>query len=455
MIPFPLILSSLLALGGLECLMISLSCKHCGERMKITEDEGGRKARCPKCGQVRVIPLEPGSLPGRRGRGSSSNLDQDSSSSNPGATPPPPDRPDEVAPAKARGKRRGRGTLTNAEKSPGQELALGPTEVFPPGGSSKTPEPVVPAPGKPELATRIEASAQAPPEWTAFLAPAQRADEIGRLGQYRILAVLGAGGMGVVFKAEDSLLGRLVALKAMLPALAVSETARQRFLREARAAAGIQHDHVVTIYQVDEEEVGGMGVPFLVMPLLAGQTLEARIRLAGQGLPIPEVVRIARQVAEGLQAVHARGLVHRDIKPANIWLEAPGSRVKILDFGLARATAGEVQLTQLGAIVGSPAFMAPEQASRLPVDSRCDLFSLGCVLYVMCTGELPFPGEDTLATLMALASTTPMPPHERNPQVPAVLGELVMRLLAKKPAGRPGSAGEVVEALRRIEEEMR
>jgi serine/threonine protein kinase len=327
--------------------------------------------------------------------------------------------------------------------------------MFPPPGAgtgsedSRTPVPILSGtPGVHEKPTRLEPAEDATTELTSFLAPAEEPDEIGRLGTYRVLEVLGSGGMGVVFKAEDPFLGRLVALKAMLPSLAAGDTARLRFLREARAAASVEHDHIVSIFQIGEDR----GVPFIAMPLLQGESLDARVRrLSPDTIPIPEVVRIGRQIAEGLQAVHARDLIHRDIKPANIWLEAPGSRVKILDFGLARTTTGEGQLTQIGAIVGSPAFMAPEQASRQSVDARCDLFSLGCVLYVMCTGELPFAGDDTLATLMALASTIPLAPHERNPEVPEELAELVMHLLAKKPAERPGSAAEVIERLRAIE----
>src|SRR5262249_10088858 len=152
---------------------------------------------------------------------------------------------------------------------------------------------------------------------TGFLAPAEASDEIGRLGPYRILDVVGAGGMGVVFRAHDPQLDRLVALKAMLPNLAANPTARQRFLREARAAAQIQHDHIVTIYAVGEDR----GVPYLAMPYLKGESLDARLRRAGGPLPAAEVLRVGREIAEGLAAVHGLGLVHRDIKPGNVFLE--------------------------------------------------------------------------------------------------------------------------------------
>jgi serine/threonine protein kinase len=256
--------------------------------------------------------------------------------------------------------------------------------------------------------------------------------------------------MGVVYQALDPQLERLVALKAMLPALAASATARQRFLREARALAAIQHDHVVTVYSVGEDRA----IPYLAMAFLAGESLEARLKREGR-LPVPEVLRVGREIAEGLCAIHERGLIHRDVKPANLWLEAPSGRVKILDFGLARAAQGEPQLTQTGAIVGSPAFMAPEQANRLPaLDHRCDLFSLGCVLYLAATGALAFEGDDVLSLLLAIGTAEPPPPRERCKEVPPALSDLVMRLLAKKPDGRPGGARDVIEAIRGIEGQL-
>src|SRR5207253_507127 len=184
------------------------------------------------------------------------------------------------------------------------------------------------------------------------------------------------------------------------------------------------------------------------------------------------VLRIGRETAEGLAAAHARNLIHRDIKPANIWLEMRGrretrddknsdplaprplplvSRVNILDFGLARTTGSDVQLTQQGAIIGTPTYMAPEQASGETVDARCDLFSLGCVLYRLCTGDVPFKGADTLAILLAVATDKPKPPREVNPGVPPALSDLIMQLLEKKPALRPASAASVVHAIQAIE----
>jgi serine/threonine protein kinase len=278
----------------------------------------------------------------------------------------------------------------------------------------------------------------------SFLRPPQQADEIGRLGTYRILKKLGAGGMGVVFLAEDTLLGRKVALKTMLPALAENPQNKARFLREARIAAAIENPHIVTIFQVGEDN----GVPYLAMPLLKGVSLHDRLARSRK-LPAGEALRIAGQMAEGLVAAHAEGLIHRDIKPGNVWLEGGAAAVILLDFGLARAQADDTHLTQSGAIVGTPAFMAPEQARGLAVDGRADLYSLGCVLYVMLTGERPFRGN-TMSLLSALALDTPKSPHELDPEVPADASDFLMRLLAKRPDERPASAAEVVEALARL-----
>jgi serine/threonine protein kinase len=288
-------------------------------------------------------------------------------------------------------------------------------------------------------------------ELASFLAPAEGPGEIGRLGGYRVLRVLGTGAMGVVFEAEDVNLKRRVALKAMLPSLAVSATSRQRFLREARTAAEVESDHVVTIYQVGEER----NVPFIAMQFLKGETLDDRLH-RGQ-LSMSEVLRIGREMALGLAAAHARGLVHRDIKPSNTWLEtqtaAPQSagRVKILDFGLARGVTEDINLTRQGTIVGTPSYMSPEQARGIPATAQSDLFSLGTVLYRMSTGTLPFKGVDTISTLLAVGTENPVPPRQVNAQIPLGLEALILRLLAKDPAERPASASEVADALRRIE----
>jgi serine/threonine protein kinase len=282
-----------------------------------------------------------------------------------------------------------------------------------------------------------------------FLAPAQQFDEIGRLGGYRVLEVLGAGGMGVVFRAEDPQLARMVALKAMLPGSIASETARQRFLREARAAAAFKDDHIVSIYQVGED----CGILYLAMELLEGEPLDARLRRDIK-LSAAEVARIGRQIAAALSVAHNRGMLHRDIKPANIWLESETNRVKILDFGLARGASESAMLTQQGAIVGTPAYMAPEQAKGKELDHRCDLFSLGCVLYRMATGQAPFRGADVVSTLLAVSTETPKSPQALEPGLPRALSDLIVSLLAKEPADRPASAQAVAAKLDHIAQEL-
>ncbi len=284
-----------------------------------------------------------------------------------------------------------------------------------------------------------------------FLTPAQQPDEIGRLGHYRILKVLGKGGMGVVFLADDPKLDRQVALKAMLPKIAANPTAKDRFKREARAAAKLKSDHIVTIYQVDEVN----GIPFLAMELLEGKPLDDYIR-DGRTLTIEQILRIGRDVAKGLAAAHEKGLIHRDIKPANLWLDPTnGGRVKILDFGLARSQKDDVHLTQSGTIVGTPAFMAPEQAhGEKDVDGRADLFSLGCVLYRLCVGDIPFKSETTMGMLLAIATKHPTAPITANPKIPQALSDLTMQLLDKDPVKRPASAREVITRINEIERSL-
>jgi serine/threonine protein kinase len=231
--------------------------------------------------------------------------------------------------------------------------------------------------------------------------PSAAAGEVGTLGPYRVLKELGKGGMGAVYLAIDTRLDRKLALKVMLPEFAANRDAKERFLREAKAAAQVTHDNVVTVYEADERD----GVPYITMQLLQGYPLDEF--LTKKGTPsLRHVIRIARETALGLAAAHKHGLVHRDIKPANLWLEAPNGRVKVLDFGLAKPIGTDTELTRSGAVVGTPAFMSPEQGRGLKVDHRTDLFSLGAVLYRLCTGRTPFEGPNVLAVLMALARRT-------------------------------------------------
>lgn len=279
---------------------------------------------------------------------------------------------------------------------------------------------------------------------TAFGPPAT-AGEIGTLGPYRVIKLLGRGGMGAVYAAIDTRLDRRLALKVMHPEFAADPAARERFLREARAAAQVNHDNVVTVYEADERD----GVPYIAMQPLEGCTLEEQMRKTGAP-PLPEILRIAREAAEGLAAAHEIGLVHRDVKPSNLWLQAPTGRVKVLDFGLARPLDTRIAVTQTGAVIGTPAYMSPEQARGEHLDHRTDLFSLGAVLYRMCSGRLPFEGPTTIAVLMALGMEEPPPLRELKPSVPQALAKLIHEMLAKKASERPGSAAEVATRLRLI-----
>ncbi|HVX12319.1 MAG TPA: serine/threonine-protein kinase [Pirellulales bacterium] len=274
-----------------------------------------------------------------------------------------------------------------------------------------------------------------------FLGPASDAVYLGRLGQFDVMRVVGRGGMGLVLEAFDSRLHRNVAIKVLDPELAEDDVARQRFCREARAAASITHENVVAVHQV--EKAHDNSLPYMVMQLISGESLEAR--LARQSpLPFDEIVRIGMQAAHGLEAAHAQGLIHRDIKPANILLEPPHGRVKLTDFGLARVTH-DVKLTQTGYVSGTPLYMSPEQAMGDEADYRSDLFSLGAVLYEMCTGQPPFTGDSPVLILRQVAEGKHRPVKELNPVIPSWLSDTIDRLLAKKPADRIQSAAHLAE----------
>jgi WD40 repeat protein len=276
-----------------------------------------------------------------------------------------------------------------------------------------------------------------------FLAASQRPGSLGRLGHYEVLEIVGKGGMGVVLRAFDDKLHRVVAIKALAPALATSGPARQRFVREARAAAAVTHDNVIDIHAVEDDG----RLPYLVMQFIDGPTLQEKIERAGP-LPLKEILRIGHQVAAGLAAAHSQGLVHRDVKPANILMENGVERVKITDFGLAR-TVDDASLTQSGLIAGTPAYMSPEQADGAKVDHRSDLFSFGSVLYTLCTGHAPFRAETTMAVLRRVCDDTPRPVREVNPDIPDWLEAIVGRLHAKDPAERFQTAAEVAGLLGR------
>jgi urea transport system substrate-binding protein len=283
-----------------------------------------------------------------------------------------------------------------------------------------------------------------------FLEAPRVANDLGWLAGYRVVRLIGAGGMGQVFEAIDETLERRVALKVVNPQFCGS-TNHDRFLQEARAAAALPGEHIATVYQA-----GFQGdIPFLVMEYLTGETLEARLD-RDRWLPLSLALRIAREAALGLSAAHSRGVVHRDVKPANLWLESPRPAeelrtVKLLDFGIARAIERDMQVTRDGEIVGTPHFMAPEQARGEAVDQRTDLFGLGCVMYYMLSGKIPF-GDAPGPALLNLVSAEPVDLAALQGKVPRSVIKLVAHLLEKDPTKRPADAAAVIEAIFQIEE---
>jgi serine/threonine protein kinase/formylglycine-generating enzyme required for sulfatase activity len=283
---------------------------------------------------------------------------------------------------------------------------------------------------------------------TSFLAPAGRPDSLGRIGHYEVLEVLGRGGFGIVYRAFDDKLQRVVAVKVLAPHMAVTSPARKRFLREARSAAAVRHENVVLIHAVEEQPL-----PHLVMEYIPGETLQERLDRTGP-LDPPEALRIGRQIADGLAAAHAQGLIHRDIKPSNILIDAgPAAAAKITDFGLARA-ADDASLTRSGVVAGTPMYMAPEQARGETLDHRADLFSLGSVLYVMLSGRPPFRANSTPAVLKRVADDTPRPIREVIPEVPEWFTRIVDKLHAKNPAERFQTARDVADLLADCEKQL-
>ena len=263
------------------------------------------------------------------------------------------------------------------------------------------------------------------------LAPTDDPKSLGRIGNFEILGVVGSGAMGVVLKAEDRALDRIVAMKVMSPCLASCGTARQRFAREAKAAAAVLHPNVIAIHGVSTTE----DLPYLVMPYVKGTSLQQRIRENG-ALPLPEILRIGSQVAAGLAAAHRQGLIHRDIKPSNIMLDDGVETAVITDFGLAR-TIDDATMTRTGVITGTPEYMSPEQARGDAVDFSSDLFSLGSVLYSLCTGFAPFRAQTAYGVLRRITDDQPRSIRETNTDIPKWLCRLIDRLHAKVASKRP------------------
>ena len=274
-----------------------------------------------------------------------------------------------------------------------------------------------------------------------FLEPSDNSSALGRLGDYEIVEVIGRGGMGIVLKGFQKELHRFVAVKVLAPHLATSGAARRRFAREAQATAAVVNPHVMAIHSVHANSK----LPYLVMPFVECESLQQRLDHSGP-LDLKDVLRIGMQAALGLGAAHAQGLVHRDVKPANILLETNVDRVMLTDFGLARAV-DDATLTRTGIIAGTPLYMSPEQANGDAVDHRSDLFSLGSVLYAMCTARPPFRAETTFGVLRRIRETDPRPIREINSDIPFWFEQIVVNLLEKEPAHRMSTAIDVARLL--------
>src|SRR5271169_1903988 len=286
---------------------------------------------------------------------------------------------------------------------------------------------------------------------------------LGRIvSHYRIIEKLGEGGMGVVYRAEDLKLSREVALKFLPADLTQDRVTVERFEREARAAAAINHPNICTVYEVDEYE----GVPFLAMELLEGMTLKRRI--GEKPVPIDSILNWAIQVTDGLDAAHARGIVHRDIKPANLFV-TKREQAKILDFGLAKLVESKsragpsydvrtatmvAQLSAPGSATGTPGYMSPEQARGDELDARTDLFSLGIMLYEMATGKMPLQGKTLGAVMAAILHDVPEPPSALNPDIPEQLQLIIGKALEKDPDIRYQTASDLRADLKRLQRDL-
>jgi tRNA A-37 threonylcarbamoyl transferase component Bud32/predicted hydrocarbon binding protein len=286
-------------------------------------------------------------------------------------------------------------------------------------------------------------------DWSKLLGLSIVPSDIASIGPYRLVSIQGEGGMGCVFKSIDTRTQQTYAIKVLHPKVSEDDTARQRFRREWRALQLIDHPRVVEVHDVGEFNA----LPYLVMEFLSGSNLQT-YRSRFNSLPIHEILRISIETTEGLLEVHQSGMIHRDLKPENLWIESPSLSVKIIDFGLAHLAEEELRLTRSGTFIGTPSFMAPEQASGEKSDHRTDFFALGCILYDLITGKRPFDRENIISTLSALANHNPPPPIELVPDTPKELSELIMIMLEKKPANRPGDCQEILRLLNKIRTDL-
>ncbi len=294
----------------------------------------------------------------------------------------------------------------------------------------------------------VEAMSDGRSEFVQFLSPSERPETLGRLAHYQIEEILGRGAFGIVAKAVDERLQRIVAIKMLCPALAVTSPPRKRFLREAQIAAAVTHENIVAIHAVEEEPI-----PYLVMEYVPGNTLQQLLDNQGP-LDVRQTLSIGRQIATGLVAAHAHHLIHRDIKPSNIILATePENRVKISDFGLARVI-DDGSLTASGVVAGTPQYMAPEQARGERLDHRADLFSLGSLLYQVVSGHPPFRAGNAVAVLKRVCEDTPRPLDEVISDTPPWLCGIINCLMEKDPDQRYQSAQEVAEVFARCEQEL-
>jgi serine/threonine-protein kinase len=261
-------------------------------------------------------------------------------------------------------------------------------------------------------------------------------------GRYKVLEELGQGSMGIVYKAHDPNLDLILAVKVLRPECLQGETLVKRFIAEARVLGRLDHPNIVRVYNVDEDQ----GTVYIAMEFLDGEGLNdlAKRRRLSPG----EIADLGATIAEALGYAHSKGIVHRDVKPGNILVRSDG-RPKITDFGIARIEdAAEHLMTQAGEVLGTPAYMSPEQVLSEPADGRSDLFSLGIILYELCAGERPFRGDSLGAVFQAITQSTPVPLSERNPEIPAALAEAVERCLHRNPVDRFQSGDELAAALR-------